>query len=153
MLVDTFLPDRRTPGARPAGPRPRRPESLLLLRSLGRGVPLLEPGDAAACVEDLLLAGVERVAGRADVDAHGLAARAPRGERVAAGAGDLGLPVGGVDVGLHVGLLVSGPGRQTGVNRHRGSIWPYALYNAKEPDLTPPAASPVRAEAAGEPTI
>src|SRR6478672_132054 len=76
---------------------------LLLLRALLRGgVALLEPGDATAGVEDLLLAGVERVALRAHVRVDGAAGgRAPRGERVAAGAGHLGLVVRGVDVLLH----------------------------------------------------
>src|SRR3954469_13416413 len=81
----------------------RRCGELLLLRALLRGgVALLEPGDATAGVENLLLAGVERVALRAHVRVDGAAGgRAPRGERVATGAGHLGLGVRGVDVLLH----------------------------------------------------
>ena len=51
----------------------------------------LEPGHAATGVEDLLLAGVERVAVRADVGVDVAARRrAAGGERVATGAGDRG---------------------------------------------------------------
>ena len=58
------------------------------------GVAGLEAGDAAAGVEDLLLAGVERVALRAHVGVDDAARRgAARRERVAAGAGHLGLDV------------------------------------------------------------
>src|SRR5262249_43841637 len=71
---------------------------LLLL-----GVTLLEPGHSAAGVEDLLLAGVERVAGRADIGAKlAFAGRAASLERVAAGATDLGDHVVRVNVALHV---------------------------------------------------
>jgi hypothetical protein len=57
-------------------------------------VALLEAGHAAAAVEDLLLAGVERMALRADLDVDLSALlRAARGERVAAAAVDRGLDV------------------------------------------------------------
>src|SRR5262249_33667841 len=75
--------------------------------------PLLEPGHATTGVEDLLLAGVEGVAGGAHVGVdHAVRGPAAGGERAAAGAGDLRLDVGGVDVGLHGGwlLVVSGAG-------------------------------------------
>ena len=58
--------------------------------------------DAATGVEDLLLAGVERVALRADVGVDGAAlGRAAGLERGATGAGDRGRDVVGVDVLLH----------------------------------------------------
>src|SRR6201990_1515231 len=79
---------------------------LLLVGGLGRGVlaePLLEPRDAAAGVQDLLLAGVERVAVRADVGVDRAVGRgAPRGERVPAAARHGGGMVLGVNVSLHV---------------------------------------------------
>src|SRR4051794_22908531 len=64
---------------------------------------LLEPGDATTGVEDLLLAGVEGVARRADLDGQLTGrGRAAGGEGVAAAAGHRGDVVGRVDVGLHV---------------------------------------------------
>src|SRR6266478_8448553 len=61
------------------------------------------PRDAAAGVEDLLLAGVERVAVRADLDVDRAAGSgAPRGERVPAAARHGGDVVLGVNVSLHV---------------------------------------------------
>src|SRR6476620_6848869 len=72
----------------------------LLLGSLG--VAGLEPGDATAGVEDLLLAGVERVALRAHVGVHRAGGGgAARDELRATGAGDLGGGVVRVDVLLH----------------------------------------------------
>src|SRR6478672_7734323 len=72
----------------------------LLLGSLG--VAGLEAGDAAAGVEDLLLAGVERVALRAHVGVDDAGGRgAAGGELRTTGAGDLGLDVLRVDVLLH----------------------------------------------------
>src|SRR5689334_2637237 len=66
------------------------------------GVAGLEAGDAAAGVEDLLLAGVERVAARAHVGVDDtVRGRAAGGERGPAGAGDLGHVVVRVDVLLH----------------------------------------------------
>ncbi len=89
----------------------------------GLGVALLEAGDAAAGVEDLLLAGVERVALRADVGVDGAGLRgAAGGELRATGAGDLGDGVVRVDVLLH-GVLsgaAGSPPRSAGcVNRNR----------------------------------
>src|SRR6476659_11187640 len=66
------------------------------------GVAGLEAGDAAAGVEDLLLAGVERVAVGAHVGVdHAVLRGAARRERVPAGAGHLGHVVVRVDVLLH----------------------------------------------------
>src|SRR5664279_1921806 len=64
-------------------------------RSLGLlGVPLLEASHASTGVKDLLLAGVEGVAGRAHVSAEGTRLRGAAGrEGVATGARDLGLHV------------------------------------------------------------
>src|SRR5665809_127061 len=92
----------------------RRARKLVvdLLGLLGLlAVARLEAGDAATGVEDLLLAGVERVALRADVGrdlaaVHG----APGLERWATGAGDRGLDVLGVKVLLHRVLLEVGAG-------------------------------------------
>src|SRR3954447_18550677 len=91
---------RSPPGKAGTGAR-----GQLLLGCLG--VAGLEAGDAAAGVEDLLLAGVERVALRADVGVDRAGGRgAAGGERRAVGAGDLGLDVRRVDVLLH-GVLSS----------------------------------------------
>src|SRR3954452_2511828 len=101
----------RTAPARPWRGAARAPSVGLLVgglagRGTGRGAlaePLLEAGDAATGVEDLLLAGVERVARRADLDGQLTGrGRAARGEGVPATTGDRGLVVRGVDVGLHV---------------------------------------------------
>src|SRR3954471_14800320 len=90
-------------------------EGLLAGALLGRlGVAGLEAGDAAAGVEDLLLAGVERVAVRADVGVDGAGRRgAAGGERRATGAGHLGLDVLRVDVLLHDGPLTTAAGSPT----------------------------------------
>src|SRR5690606_6755543 len=86
-------------------------------------VALLEAGDAATGVQDLLLARVERVAVRAHVGADATGGGgAAGGERRTAGAGHLGLDVLRVDVLLHVSPVgVAGsPGRWRGsaaVNR------------------------------------
>src|SRR5215467_7037623 len=99
-------------------------EKLLLVGGLARGglaEPLLEPRDAAAGVEDLLLAGVERVAVRADLDVDRAAGRgAPRGERVPAAARHVGDVVLGVNVSLHCdnSCLERSPGSPAGL---RGS--------------------------------
>src|SRR5699024_10681217 len=82
----------------------------------------LETGHTATGVEDLLLAGVERVARGAHLGADDAGVLgAAGGERVAAGADDLGLDVLGVDVRLHVS---PSPGRWVGtrpgaVNQNR----------------------------------
>src|SRR5690349_15636947 len=62
----------------------------------------LEAGDTTAGVQDLLLAGVERVAGRADLDVDLAAAGgAAGGELVPAATRDRGLVVVGVDTAAH----------------------------------------------------
>src|SRR3954451_25302097 len=89
-------------------------ERLLLVAALGLGVTSLEAGHAAAGVQDLLLARVERVAGRADVRVDRSAGLgASGGERVPAGARHLGLDVRRVDVLLHDVLSCRPPGRPT----------------------------------------
>src|SRR3954451_7556747 len=72
------------------------------LRALGGalGGTALEALDAATGVDQLLLAGVERVAVRADLDVK-LGLGRPGGELVAARTADVGLDVLGMDVGLH----------------------------------------------------
>src|SRR4028118_1346324 len=76
---------------------------------------LREPGHPATGVEDLLLARVEGVAGRADVGVDAPAGLgAARREGVAAGAAHRRLDVGGVDVGLHGVPLVMGSRRVVG---------------------------------------
>src|SRR5699024_9041288 len=85
-------------------------------------VACLEAGDAAAGVQDLLLAGVERVARGAHLGAdHTVGLGAAGGERVAAGAGHLGLDVCGVDLGLHVSPCSGSLGRRPAgaVNQNR----------------------------------
>src|SRR5437773_3636298 len=75
-------------------------------------VPALEPLHAAPGVDELLLARVEGVAVRADLDAK-LRLGGTRGERVPAGTVHRGHDVFGVDSLLHsVRLLVVGFGRQ-----------------------------------------
>src|SRR5690348_12369702 len=78
----------------------------LLAGALALAVPLLEPGDAAAGVEDLLLAGVEGVALRAHVGVDDAVGRGAAGlERVPAGAGHRRLDVVRVDTRLHEQVL------------------------------------------------
>src|SRR6195952_5914969 len=95
----------RTPAvAGPASAERRRRASRELLAAGALAVPGLEARDPATGVHDALLAGVEGVAGRADLDVdHAVLLRAPRGELVAAAAGHLGLDVLGVDARLHGG--------------------------------------------------
>src|SRR5579884_18253 len=69
-------------------------------RPTALGHPALEALDAAAGVDQLLLAGVEGVAGGADLDVDLGLGGASR-ELVAARAGDVGLDVLGMDFGLH----------------------------------------------------
>ena len=73
-----------------------------LLRPRPLAVALLEAGDSAAAVEDLLLAGVEGVALGADLN-HDVAALlgASGLERITAAADHGGLDVGGMNAGLH----------------------------------------------------
>src|SRR4051812_32996856 len=65
------------------------------------GLTAAETLDAATGVDQLLTAGVERMAVRADLDV-GLRLRRTRGELVAAGTAHVRLDVLGMDVGLHV---------------------------------------------------
>src|SRR5215212_4434968 len=84
----------------------------------------LEARDAAAGVEDLLLAGVERVAGRANLDVDLAAAGgAAGGELVPATARDRGLVVVGVDTAAHWDVPLERCGRRVleEVNRNRGA--------------------------------
>src|SRR5664280_2403500 len=84
----------------------------------------LEAGDAATGVEDLLLAGVERVALRAHVRGDLAALHGAAGlERVATGTGDGGRYVGGVKVLLQRVLLVveAVPDRVRGTASHAGT--------------------------------
>src|SRR6185369_7127131 len=84
------LPTRTTPAPRSSGVRAPS-KQLLLLGRVYLGVLGLELRDPAGGVQNALLAGVERVAGAAGLDAD-LAALggAPGGEGAAAGADDLG---------------------------------------------------------------
>src|SRR4051794_37227838 len=77
-----------------------------LLAGLALGGAALEAVDAATGVDELLAAGVEGVAVRADLDVN-LGLRGARLELVAARAADVGLDVLGVDIGLHGRLSVS----------------------------------------------
>jgi hypothetical protein len=56
---------------------------------------------ATARVDDLLLARIERMAGRADLDNEIFAERLTRRKFVAATAGDLDVRVVGMDIGFH----------------------------------------------------
>src|SRR5690606_22052106 len=86
------------------------------------GVAGLEAGHAATGVEDALLAGVERVAVRAGLGLDRAGRRRAAGrERVAAGAGHLGLDVLGVDVLLHVSLLFTVAGSHLRVSAGTGT--------------------------------
>src|SRR5690606_28952453 len=74
----------------------------------GGRVLLAEFVDAAGGVDDLLLARVERVAGRAHFDLKGVAERRARLERVPAGAGHADFRVVRVRVGLHDAARLGG---------------------------------------------
>src|SRR3954462_11992249 len=69
-------------------------------RALGLLEPLLEALEPSARVDELLLAGVERMTGRADLDVQ-LGLRGTRRERVPAAAVHGGEDVVGVNLGLH----------------------------------------------------
>src|ERR1700750_2465334 len=83
-------------------------------RALGLLEPLLEALEPSARVDELLLAGVERVAGRADLDVQ-LGLRGTRRERVPAAAVHGGDDVVGVNLGLH------------GRARIAAAVWPATL--------------------------
>src|SRR5215467_15155290 len=111
----------------PKRPQPSRHGDLRELLAAGRllAEPALEAGHPPAGVEDLLLAGVEGVAIRADIGVDDAVARCgPGGEGVPAGAGHLGLHVVRVNVRLHFATpasSVAGSPRRMppGVNRYR----------------------------------
>src|SRR3954463_14532619 len=84
---------------RPAGAEFRRRRLAAL--AAGPGLAALEPLDAAPRVDQLLTAGVERVAVGADLHVQLGLGRTGR-ELVAAGAADVCLDVLGMDVGLHL---------------------------------------------------
>src|SRR6266567_4519013 len=86
-----------------AAPMTRRGPDLLVLLRGPLAEPALEPRDPAARVQDLLLAGVERVAARADIGADLAVPRGAPGRKCGpAGTGHLGHHVLRVDVGLHI---------------------------------------------------
>jgi hypothetical protein len=66
---------------------------------------LTEALDATGSIDNLLLAGVERVAGGADFDVQRLAAGGAGRELVAAAAGNFDRDVIRVDAGLHLVVL------------------------------------------------
>src|SRR5215203_3122104 len=76
-------------------------------RRLVRGVLLVEALDTAGCVDDLLLARVERMAVGADIH-HAVTPRGIRLGAVAARAGDHGLLVDGMYAFLSHGFLEGG---------------------------------------------
>ena len=78
------------------------------LQSAARHVRVLlaEAFDATGGIHDLLLAGVERVAGRAHFDVQRLAQRRAGFERVAAGAGDGDNVVVGVNALFHADFFL-----------------------------------------------
>ncbi len=89
-------------------------------------VPLLEASNASAGIKNLLLTGVERVAGRAHVRAKNAFDSGAAGlERVSASARDLRNDVFGVNVLLH-GVLSWSPGQHAAraVNRNLAPIVP-----------------------------
>ena len=57
--------------------------------------------DAATGIDDLLLTGIERMTGRADLDSQVITKRAAGGEFVATTTGHLGFTVIRMDVGFH----------------------------------------------------
>jgi hypothetical protein len=99
-------------GARRARPgpcqaaNPKRNVEDLRFRRRGR-VPLAEFIDTAAGIHDFLLAGIERMAVRADLDLKIMPDGRAGLERIPASAGDGNCFVFGVDGGLHVNLGVA----------------------------------------------
>src|SRR5262249_41571778 len=104
---------------------PRRSGQLLGLLLGQPAEPALEPGHSAAGVEDLLLAGVQRMAIRADIGVNLTVPRGAGGRKgVPACTGDLGHHVVGVNVALHCfSWFRRSPGRRAArtasVNRYR----------------------------------
>src|SRR6202050_252931 len=89
-----------------ANPNPKRKVEDLRFRRRGR-VPLAEFIDTAAGIHDFLLAGIERMAVRADLDLKIMPDGRARLKRIAARTGDGNGFVFGVDGGLHVNLVVA----------------------------------------------
>ena len=103
------------------------PESLESSLSRRSGSVLLaELVDAARGVEDLLLAGIERMAVRADFDRKVVSQSRPRLERVPARAGDADVVVFGMRIGFHGSLYPGGFCRPVARKRARslaGQLW------------------------------
>ena len=102
-------------------------------------VTLLEASHAAAGIQNLLLAGVERVAVRAHVNRHMIASGGGTGdERVASRAGDLHGVIIGMNTLLHgvSPMEFGGPGSpapMAGVNRNRQYCTRHYGRHANEP--------------------
>src|ERR671931_1594370 len=104
--TDQFVAPRIITPSRTACPPIGLATALSAAGAAGLLEPPLEALDAAAGVEQLLLAGVERVAVRADLDVQ-LGLRRTRLERVPAGARDGRVDVLGMDPRLHRAARVS----------------------------------------------
>ena len=85
-----------TPGTKKSAPRYRSAELLVLLQAKA----LIEPINTSTGVNQLLLAGIERVALGADLNANVLLG-GTSGKDIAAGTADGGLFVLGMDTFLH----------------------------------------------------
>src|SRR5256886_8686786 len=97
----------RRSSASVAGPTCRWASKGKLPRAARRGVLLTELVHAACGVDDLLLAGIERMAVRAHLDLQIMSEGRARLERVATRAGDGDLFILGMDGGFHGVLTVS----------------------------------------------
>src|SRR5437588_6199402 len=113
--------------------RPRPPGAPSGLRRRLLGVAALEALHAAAGVDQLLLARVERVAVRADLHAE-LGLRGAGGERVAARAVDRGGHVLGVDALLHLASPFMSGGRSRRAGR-RPSLLSYSTTTYSRPAI------------------
>jgi hypothetical protein len=101
------------------------PPGHVVRKSGGLGfhsVPSVEFLDTASGVDDLLLAGVKRMAGGTDFDVQRFLHRRLRFERIAARAGDFNFVVIGMDVGFHLCI----PSGQYGAARYEQTPhrWP-----------------------------
>jgi hypothetical protein len=76
------------------------------LKAVGSAELLAEAFDATGGIDELLLAGEERVAGTTDIDVD-LGDRAAGDEGVATGAVDVAISIFGVDFGFHEQLSFS----------------------------------------------
>ena len=92
------------------------------LRTFGHTVTFTELIHAAPCIDDLLFAGIKRVARRADFDVQILAQCGARSKFIATAAGDFYLGVIWMNFGFHIAFPFKGARENTGRGDERQDL-------------------------------